>query len=76
MLATSMQPAGRAALASAQMVEPFGILIMLRWQSTSRQSERETLFVLIGAFIAIGAAMFEAGRPYVERFMGRYRAGG
>jgi hypothetical protein len=72
----SAQPAGRTELASARMVAP-GEILMLRWQSTGRESEREALFVLIGAFIAIGAAMFlEALRPFVERFVGRHEAGG
>jgi hypothetical protein len=70
------QPVGRAELASARMVAP-GEILMLRWQSTGSESEREALFVLIGAFIAIGAAMFlEALRPFVERFVGRHEAGG
>jgi hypothetical protein len=44
----------------------------LRWTSTSRESLRDILVVIIGAAVALGAAMFlEALRPYVERLVVR-----
>lgn len=44
----------------------------VHWIATSQESLRDILLVIIGASVALGAAMFlEALRPYVDRFVER-----
>ena len=48
--------------------------VVLRWESRSRESQRDVMLVIIGSLVALGAAMFlEALRPFVDRFIGRHQ---
>ena len=63
-------------LASAREIAPDDT-VELRWQWVSKESERDEIFVLIGALVAVGATLLlEAIRPFVEIIVGRHKRGG
>jgi hypothetical protein len=49
---------------------PAGEIAEVTWHDLSREGARDAIFVIVGALIAIGAAMaVEAARPYIERYV-------
>jgi hypothetical protein len=49
---------------------------LVSWYDLSREGERDAIFVMIGALIALGAAMLvEAVRPFIDRYVERRRRG-
>ena len=47
-----------------------GATAVVTWHDLGREGERDSIFVIIGALIAIAAGMaVEAARPYIERYV-------
>jgi len=49
-------------------------LVEVRWESLMSQSHRDIIIVIIGALVALGAAMvLESFRPFIERFVAGHK---
>ncbi|MBV9737946.1 MAG: hypothetical protein JO177_07215, partial [Candidatus Eremiobacteraeota bacterium] len=52
-----------------------GNTVEVRWREADREGERDELLVVVGALIALGAAMMvEAVRPAVDRYIETHTA--